>query len=183
MFCTWAHHVTAEQMLNGNNIPTAVQKDNQTETSNDKQDKTVLKSNEASSHSLSKSDSNILMAFPLRQCCCCFLFLGNKTIPQLCSLAFTLVPRSHITENFPKAPLVHPTTSSLCFPRQSTDNLLNITFFTCLQTLQSHLAPLSSSFTKPQTYWPSFCSLNTSRSFLPQGLCTSCFHCLPSSHG
>lgn len=156
MFCTWAHHVTAEQMLNGNNIPTAVQKDNQTETFNDKQDKTVLKSNEPSSQSLSESDSNYLNGISFEAMLLLFPFSGNKTIPQFCSLAFTSVLRSHITEKFPKAPPCDPTISSLCFPHQSTDNLLNITFFTCLQTLQSHLAPLSSSLTKPQTYWPAF---------------------------
>lgn len=74
MFCTRAHHVTAEQMLNGNNIPIAVQKDNQAETFKNKQDKTVLKSNKPSSQSLSKSHSNILMAFPLSHVCCCFPF-------------------------------------------------------------------------------------------------------------
>lgn len=36
-------------MLSGNNIPIAIQKDNQAETFKHKQDKTVLKSNESSS--------------------------------------------------------------------------------------------------------------------------------------
>lgn len=68
VFCTWAQSVTAEQMLNGSNIPIAVQRNNQAEIFNDKQDKTVLKSNELSSQSLPKSDSNILMAFPWSHC-------------------------------------------------------------------------------------------------------------------
>ena len=68
VFCMWAQSVTAEQMLNSGNIPIAVQRNNQAEIFNDKQDKTVLKSNELSSLSLPKSDSNILTAFPWSQC-------------------------------------------------------------------------------------------------------------------
>lgn len=51
-----------------------------------------------------------------------------------------------------------------------------------LHTLQPHLVhypPL----TKPQAYWPSFWSLNTSRSFPAQDLWISNFHGLQSSHG
>lgn len=107
-------------MLNGSNIPIVVQKDNQTETFNNKQDKTVLKCNEPSSQSLSKSDSNILMAFPLRLFCCCFLFREIK--PSLNSVLLLSYQCWGPTwqKKIPKAPLLPLIISSLCFPHQST---------------------------------------------------------------
>lgn len=149
-------------MLNGNNIPTVIQKDNQAETVKHKQDKTVLKSNESSSQSLSKSDSNTLMAFPLSHFCCRFLFRKIKS-----SLNSVLLPLYQcwgptLLQKFPKGPLLASNTSSLCFPFWSTDNLLNVTFFTMPSNSPPHLAPLLSSLTKSQKYQPSFCSLDSS---------------------
>lgn len=116
VFCTWVHHVTAEQMLYGNNISIAVQRDNQAETFNNKQDKRILKSNEPSFQSPSKSDSNILMAFPLSNFCCCFLFkkikpsLNSVLLPSYYCWGPTLLVKFSKTHTWPCV-MYHPLAS------------------------------------------------------------------------